>query len=88
MAAVWQFLEGGSRCPAELEAAHAVERYGAQPIYGRTLTMTEARRLAVAIDIETAYKARKQAENIAEWAKKHPESNDLLLRAMRCAHGE
>ena len=50
--------------------------------------MTEARRLAVAIDIETAYKARKQAENIAEWAKKHPESNDLLLRAMRCAHGE
>ena len=64
-----------------LEAAHAVQRFGAWAAYGRPLTANEMRQMALAADLAAAYKSRAASESYAAWAQKNPGPARLLGEA-------
>ena len=70
-----------------LEAAHAVQRFGAWAVYGRPLTANEMRQMALAIDLEAAYKSRAKSESYAAWAQKNPGPARLLGEAEALTYG-
>lgn len=59
-----------------------VDRYGAQAVYGRTLTTLEMRTMARANQVWDAYQARKASGLSPEWADRHPIENELLNTLM------
>jgi len=70
-----------------LETAHAVNRYGAWAVYGRPLMADEMRLMAMANDLETAYKSRAASESYATWAQKNPGLARLLGDAEALTYG-
>ena len=87
MARVFGFLTEGGPCPADLEAARAVDQFGAPSVFGRVLTRKEARRLNLARSIDAAYTFKMRSARIKDygmdkWAEDNPESDDLLTDAL------
>ena len=75
-------MEECGPAPGMLKLAHAVEVYGAQAVFGRTLEAREIAEMNVARSIRDAYNHRKASK---DWAKNNPQGNELLLAAYRAA---
>lgn len=76
------------RMPIELEAAYAVERFGAVAVFGnRAASVSELRTLSTARRVADAYDARSASENWAEWAAKNKHESAILNRAALAAEG-
>lgn len=63
----------------------AVDRFGAQAVFGRVIGAGEIRRMNTAEAIVRAYRDRERAENWAEWARDNREQAALLARAAKAA---
>lgn len=84
MSSAYQFAEGGPATD-ELILGWSVEKYGAQAVYGRTLSFHEIRMMDLADNIVKAYHERKRSENWAEWAENNRTKSRLLNNAARLA---
>jgi hypothetical protein len=71
--------------PPEIEALRWVDRFGAQAVFGRTLSRGELRRMALAENIVRAFEARQKSANWAAWEIEHPDEADLLKECERLA---
>jgi hypothetical protein len=80
MSSAYQFAEGG-QATEELILGWAVSKYGAQSVYGRTLSFHEIRMMDLADNVVTAYHERKRSESWAEWAEKNPQKSRILNAA-------
>lgn len=60
-----------------------VAKYGAQAIYGRTMSAKEVRMINTAETVYYAYLDRQKSQNWPEWAKEHPFENRLLELGLR-----
>ena len=78
MSSAYAFAEGDAPIPDEVVLARSIERYGAQAVYGRTLSFHEIRMMTMAENIVNAHQARKRSESWAEWAEKNPGLAELL----------
>jgi len=57
-----------------------IDRFGVEAILGRRqLYFGETRRMILAENIATAYRARKQSENWAQWAQANPIMEKILI---------
>jgi hypothetical protein len=75
---VWDYLHGGP-CPALLEMAWAIDRYGATAVLGdKVLSVSEARQMATAADAVAAWRSRERSDDWVEWAKANPQANQLI----------
>ncbi len=81
MAAAYAYAEEGGQATDELALAWAVAKYGAQAIYGRTLSFHELRMMDRAENIFNAYRERSGSDNWAKWAEDNPEKARLLAAA-------
>jgi len=86
MAAAYAYADGSGPMPHEIELSWQIERYGAQAVMGRPyLGAAEIRRMTAADNVLRAYRSRESyrdeegQENWAEWARKYPELNRLLI---------
>ena len=79
MTSAYDYAESGGRIPTWLKMSYNVERYGAQALLGRPLTVNETYRMKAARSIHDAKKEQMKAENRAEWAQTNKEQNDLLI---------
>lgn len=76
----------------ELEALRMIDRFGAQAVFGRILSVREMRMMSLAERIVRAYHDRDayrdadKNKNWAEWAAKNPTEFRLLNVAMRAAN--
>ena len=84
MSSAYQFAEGG-QATDELILGWAVSKYGAQSVYGRTLSFHEIRMMDLADNVVQSYHERKRSENWAEWAEKNPQKSRILGVAGRLA---
>jgi hypothetical protein len=82
MARAYAYAEGDGPEPWELTQLRAIDRFGAQAVMGRCLSVGEIRRMTVAQSIVGAYQARAKAENWADWARRNPDLSSLLNAAM------
>lgn len=72
--------------PPELEAANAVQMFGAAAVFGgRAASASELRALSIATNVARAYEARASADSWAEWAKNNPDGAHLLNEARELA---
>ena len=85
MAAALQYAEGDGHLPAEIELLSAVDRFGAQSVFGRAIGAGEIRRMNTSESIIRAVRDRERAENWAEWARANPGEARLLARATKAA---
>ena len=67
---------------------YAVERFGAQSVFGRVLSAGEIQRMMTVERIVQGYKAKNASPDWAKWAEEHPELDALLNIAMRLSNGE
>jgi hypothetical protein len=81
MSSAYQFAEGDAPATDELILGWAVDKYGAQSVYGRTLSFHEIRTLDMAANVVNAYHERMRSENWAEWAEKNHAKARLLNAA-------
>ena len=66
-----------------------VDRFGAQAIFGRTLTPGEMRRMVYCERFAGWYQDKfREGGDWTQWAKDHPEADKQLNWAIRCANGE
>ena len=65
----------------ELELLRAVDRFGAQAIFGRPLKRSEASEMIFAETIVRGYREMKAAENMNDWIKTHKAEWKLLDHA-------
>lgn len=86
-ARAYRYAEGRGPKPPEIEAGELINRFGVESVYGRTLTVEEMREMMTAETIVMAYRARAEAESMADWADNHPDAQTLLVEAMRAANG-
>ena len=87
MGRCYRYAEERGPKPPEIEAGELVNRFGAQVVYGRTMTRGEMRAILLAETVVRAYRERAEAGEVATWAIDHPELQTLLVRAMRAANG-
>jgi len=88
MSSAYQFAEGGSPTD-ELILGWSISKYGAQSVYGRTLSFHEIRMIDLADNVVTAYHERKRSENWAEWAEKnHAKARILNVAGMLAQEDE
>lgn len=87
MAAAYAYADGGPM-PTEIRLLRAVDRFGAQAVFGRTLGATEIRQMMVAENIINCFRARATSENWVAWEKENPEKVALLNAAMKAAIDE
>lgn len=80
MSSAYQYAEGGA-VTDELILCWAVEKYGAQSVYGRMLSFHEIRMMDLADNIVRAYNERKRSDNWAAWA----ENNHIKARILNIA---
>lgn len=77
--------------PAGIEAGRLIDRFGAQAVYGRVLTVREMRAILTEESVERAYRGEQAAERTEEgppgWARKNPALAALLARALKAHHG-
>lgn len=64
--------------PKEIEAGRLIDRFGAQAVYGRTLGISEIRRIVAAENVLNSFRARENAGDWAKWSSDHPELAELL----------
>jgi hypothetical protein len=83
-----EILAKGDPTPNELITGWAINKYGAQAVYGRAISFHELRMLDLADNIVRAYKERERAEDWAKWAEDNPEKNRLLAHAGKLAQEE
>lgn len=69
--------------PLDEEELVFLDHFGAAVVYGGIMSVSDMRRVITSRRILGAYRAREAAENMAEWATKHPHDNDLLTWAER-----
>jgi hypothetical protein len=81
MVAAYAHADAGDPIPDELILARAVEKYGAQAIFGRMLSFQEVRSMGLAENIVNAYGERKKSDNWAEWSENNPSKARLLNTA-------
>ena len=82
MSSAYDYAEGGE-VTDELVIGWAVNKYGAQAVYGRTLSFHEIRMMDLAENVYRAYREREASENWAEWAEKNRAKARLLAEAGR-----
>jgi hypothetical protein len=82
MAAAYAYAEGGP-IPDELVLARSIRQYGAEAIFGRTLSFHEVRMITLADNVFNAYQERQRSENWAEWSHDNPQKAELLGMAVR-----
>jgi acetyl-CoA acetyltransferase len=87
MSSAYEYAEGGE-VTDELVLGWAVDKYGAQAVYGRTLSFHEIRMMDLAENVYRAYREREASENWAEWAEKNHAKARLLAEAGRLVDGE
>ena len=87
MSSAYDYAEGGE-VTDELVIGWAVNKYGAQAVYGRTLSFHEIRMMDLAENVFRAYKEREASGSWAEWAGKNRAKARLLAEAGRLADGE
>jgi hypothetical protein len=78
MAAIYAYAEGDGPIPDELVLARSIKQYGAEAIFGRTLSFHEVRMITLAENIYNAYQERQRSENWAVWAHDNPKKAELL----------
>ena len=78
MSSTYAYAEGDAPIPDELVLARNVEHYGAQAVFGRTLSFHEIRMMTMASNVVNAHQARRKSENWAEWAEKNHGLAELL----------
>ena len=88
MARAYAYAEGDGPEPWELRQLRAIDRFGAQSVAGRPLSVGEIQRMTVVQDIVRAYQLRAKADSWADWASKNPALSGLLNRAMLLAEGD
>lgn len=81
MSSAYEYAEGEGPVTDELVLAWAVEKYGSQSVYGRTLSFHEIRMMDMADNIVRAYYERSRSDNWAEWAEKNHAKARLLNAA-------
>lgn len=79
-ARVLEYLEGDGRKPVELQTAHYIDRYGVWAVMGRPLFLNEMQEIAIAENVESAYRSRQQSGDWAEWSSRNPAMAELLSR--------
>lgn len=82
MSSAYSYAEGG-QVTDELMLGWAVSKYGAQSVYGRTLSFHEIRMLDLADNVFRAHRERQSSENWAEWAQKNRAKARILAEAGR-----
>ena len=87
MSSAYAFAEGGDPTD-ELKLGWAINKYGAQSVYGRTLSFQELRMLDLADNIVKIYRERAQADNWAKWAEDNPQKARLIGIAGKLAQGK
>jgi hypothetical protein len=80
MSSAYAFAEGGEATD-ELILGWAIDKYGAQAVYGRTLSFHEIRMLDLADNVVRAYKERERSDNWAEWAENNKSKSRILAQA-------
>jgi hypothetical protein len=80
MSSAYAYAEGGP-ITDEIVLARSIDRYGAQAVFGRTLSFHEVRMMTLADNIANAHYERQRSENWAEWAEKNRGKNELLVAA-------
>jgi hypothetical protein len=78
--------EGEAQSP-ELELLAAVDRFGAQAVFGRPLGVGEIKRMRMAEDVVKAYASRAKAGDWVAWADGNPRDAALLAWAYRARDG-
>ena len=80
MLSAYQFAEGGQPTD-ELILGWSVEKYGAQAVFGRTLSFHEIRMIDLANNVVGAYRERDKSESWFEWAETHHAKARILNAA-------
>ena len=88
MARAFRYAEGDGPPPLELEEIRMIDRFGAMAVLGRIAGMREMRHMAAVENIVSAYRARGQAQNWAEWAQINPLLSHLLNAAAHAVESE
>lgn len=84
MAAAYAYADGGPVSP-EIRLIRSVDRFGAQAVFGRTLSAKEIKQMLIADAIVEAYHARARSKDWAAWETDNPERATLLNAAMKLA---
>ena len=84
MSSAYAYAEGGE-VTDELVLAWAVGKYGAQAVFGRTLSFQEIRVMDIADNVFRAYRERERSDNWAKWAQDNPDKARLLAQAGKLA---
>jgi len=84
MSSAYAYAEGGP-ITDELLIGWAVDKYGAQAVYGRALSFHEIRMLDLASNVLMAYRERDRSDNWAIWADNNPEKARILSIAGKAA---
>jgi len=69
--------------PPDLEAAWLVERYGAQAVYGRPLTVREVRQMSAAENVHDSIKGLRAAKSWAKYSQSEPRKYRIASEALR-----
>lgn len=88
MARVYRYLEDDGPAPIELRTRNLVERYGAQAIYGRPLTVSEITRLDAVSSLTQVFYSWKRSDNWATWEKANPKEAELLQAVRRIVYAD
>lgn len=71
--------------PPDLQLLYAINRFGAQAVFGRTLGAKEIKRMNASENIVNWFRERSKSQNWATWSKEHPEQARALETAARIA---
>jgi hypothetical protein len=81
MVAAYAYADGGGQMPDELILSRTVDKYGAQAVFGRTLSFQEIRSMSLSENVYSAYQERARSENWAQWAEANPGKARLINAA-------
>ena len=87
MVAAYAYADGGDQMPDELILSRTVDKYGAQAVFGRTLSFQEIRSMSLSENVVNYYRERDNyrdetgVKNWAEWAGKNPGKANTLNAA-------
>ncbi len=87
MAAAYAYADGGPM-PAEIRLLHAIDRFGAQAVFGRALGAKEIRHMIISENIINCFLSRAKSNDWATWELEHENEAVLLNAAMKAAMDE
>jgi len=86
---MFQYLETGSRPPAEYRLMIYINRFGVPAVMGRDyLGAGEIRRMVYCDNLAAIVDDMSKAVNIVTWQKEHPDEWRMYTEAQRIADGE